>query len=152
MTTISAARFDQILADFQALGIDPLAFRDTWQVLSELPDEQPVTLINFFRFRDKAAYPKTYAGEDTNITGEEAFGRYAAVSGDCLKMAGGRFLLVAPFLRTFIGEAEEWHLTAIGTYPSADALARLFEQQDYREAYVHRLAACERERVSLVLG
>lgn len=129
-----------------------LPTEETWQTLAECPADQPVTLVNFFKMRDRAAYPAGYIGEDTDITGEEAFQRYASVSMPSLEKVGGRFLLVAPFGKTFIGSEEDWDLVAIGTYPNPGALLALFELEEYQAAYIHRDAACANQQVSLCLG
>ena len=125
---------------------------DVWRQLGDIAPTQAVTLVNFFKFRERAAYPSLPDPQSAEISGREAFDRYAAVSMPCLHKAGGRFLLVAPFGATFIGESEEWDLVAVGAYPQPSAILALFEDPDYQQAYVHRVAACARQSVSLCLG
>lgn len=124
---------------------DGLPSRPQWEALCALPEEVPVTLLNFFKFRNEARYGDT-SGE-TPCTGAEAFSRYAAVSAPALERAGGRFTLLAPFGGSFIGAAEDWDFVAAGSYPGRHAVLALFEDEDYRRCYVHRLAACERQKV-----
>jgi len=52
----------------------------------------------------------------------------------------------------FVGEDEDWDFVAAGSYPSRNAVLALFEDQDYRKAYVHRVAACERQKALLCLA
>jgi len=124
----------------------------TWRALADCPPDQRITLISFFRIRERSAYPPDYVGDDPDVSGQTALDRYAAVSMPSLEQVGVHFLLVAPFGGTFVGEPETWDLVAIGTYPNSSALLTLFELEAYREAYVHRVAACADQLVSLCLG
>ncbi|CUH99636.1 DUF1330 domain-containing protein [Leisingera aquaemixtae] len=152
MTQLSLIdRIESILANWGAEGSGQPG-EDAWKALAKCPNNQPVTLVNFFKMRDSALYPKDFAAAQSNISGQEAFQRYAAVSMPSLEKVGGKFLLVAPFGKTFIGTAEEWDLVAIGSYPNPSALLSLFELEAYREAYIHRIAACSDQKVSLCLG
>ncbi len=119
--------------------------RSQWRALLQRPQDQPISLINFFKMRDAAGYP-TDSGQEA-ATGEEAFQRYAEVSVPTVEKVGGRFLLLAPFEFAFMGPGEDWDLVAIGSYPNAGALLALLEDAGYRAAYPHRSAALERQRV-----
>ncbi|GAB4226708.1 MAG: DUF1330 domain-containing protein [Kiloniellaceae bacterium] len=119
--------------------------RDQWRRLLQRPHDQPITLINFFKMRARAIYPDGASQDD--ITGEEAFARYAEVSLPTVEKVGGRFLLLAPFEATFMGAEEDWDLIAIGSYPNAAALLALLEDAAYAAAYQHRTAALERQKV-----
>lgn len=152
MTKLSLTdRIESILAIWGTEG-SGLPGEDAWKALAQCPDNQPVTLVNFFKMRNSASYPTGFATAEGNISGEDAFQRYAAVSMPSLEKVGGKFLLVAPFGKTFIGTAEEWDLVAIGSYPNPSALLSLFELEAYRKAYTHRIAACSDQKVSLCLG
>lgn len=118
-----------------------------WRALIDKAPDGGVTLINFFKMREEAVYP---AGSETATdpgTGDEAFQRYAAVSGGVLEKVGGHFMLVAPCKGSLVGEDESWDLIAIGTYPDVDSVLALFEDEDYRRVYGHRTAACARQKV-----
>jgi uncharacterized protein (DUF1330 family) len=130
-------------------GSDGAAPRgDQWaSILSRDPDE-PVTLINFFKFRDDADYGEAVSG----TSGKAAFDKYAAVSIPTMERVGGKFLLVAPFEASLIGENEEWDLVAIGSYPNQLAFLDLYQDAAYREAFKHRTAACARQKVLIVDG
>jgi uncharacterized protein (DUF1330 family) len=120
-----------------------------------------VTLVNFFKLRAKAQYedadgrttgqPET-ATLDRAESGGEAMMRYASVSGPALEKVGGRFLLMAPFEASLMGAEESWDLVVIGSYPSREAAVALFEDEAYAQAYAHRRAAVERQRVMILRG
>ena len=144
-------RIENILAAW-GTGRSGLPSEDTWNALAQCNEDQPITLVNFFKMRKTASYSMDRAAAEGSVSGEEAFQRYAAVSMPSLEQVGGTFLLVAPFGRTFVGASQDWDLVAIGSYPNPGALLSLFELDSYREAYVHRIAACSDQQVSLCLG
>jgi uncharacterized protein (DUF1330 family) len=119
--------------------------RSQWRALLQRPQDQPVSLINFFKMRAEAVYPTD--SPHNAATGEQAFQRYAEVSVPTVEKVGGRFLLLAPFEFGFMGPEEDWDLVAIGSYPNATVLLALLEDADYRAAYPHRSAALERQKV-----
>ncbi|MEP3277467.1 MAG: DUF1330 domain-containing protein [Stappiaceae bacterium] len=118
---------------------------DQWSAILNRDPAQPLTLINFFKFNERAHYQ----GDGQALSGSEAFDLYAAVSIPTMQRIGGRFLLVAPFEATFIGASEEWDLVAIGSYPNLQAFLDLYQDENYRAAFAHRTAACARQKVLL---
>ncbi|WP_298299175.1 DUF1330 domain-containing protein [uncultured Litoreibacter sp.] len=121
---------------------------DQWASILNRDPNRPVTLINFFKFREIADY-----GDKTGSTpGNVAFDQYAAVSIPTMERVGGKFLLVAPFEASLIGENEEWDLVAIGSYPNQKAFLDLYQDAAYRGAFEHRTAACARQKVLIVDG
>lgn len=123
-----------------------------WRRILDHPAASPVTLINFFKFRAQADYAGHPAGGEAPVSGNEAFGRYGAVSMPALARAGGEFLRVASFESAFVGAAEDWDLVVVGTYPDRGSLLALFEDAEYQAAYPHRIAACERQKVLAIAG
>ncbi len=154
MTTTEPNLRDRIERILEKWGTDDIGLpgQDAWRALAKCSDTQPVTLVNFFKMRDTAFYQTGNDMTEADTSGDEAFQRYAAVSMPSLEKVGGRFLLVAPFISMFIGASENWDLVAIGSYPNSGALLSLFELDEYREAYVHRTAACSDQKVVLCLG
>lgn len=117
-----------------------------WRRVLSGPEGSPITLINFFKLRSIARYA------DDASSGMEAMMRYAAVSGPTLAKVGGRFLLTGAFEGTFMGEDEEWDLVVIAAYPNRAALLALSDDDAYRAAWTHRVAAVERQRVVIAVG
>lgn len=118
-----------------------------WARIFEKPADSPVTLINFFKLRDFAEYPTDTSEADLGLSGQEAFGLYAAVSIPTMERIGGKFLLVGPYEGTFIGTNEDWDLIAVGSYPNRQALLDLYSDPDYRAVFRHRTAACAKQKV-----
>jgi len=118
-----------------------------WARILTCPPSQPITLVNFFKLRENACYGSSKTDRDVNISGNDAFNRYASVSIPAMENIGGKFLHIGPFVGTFLGDEEEWDVTAIGAYPNVKALVALYTDRAYREAFVHRTAACARQKV-----
>jgi uncharacterized protein (DUF1330 family) len=113
-----------------------------WRHMLAGPADAPITIINFFKLRP-------VAGEGSGL---QAMMSYAAVSGPALSKVGGRFLVSGPFEGTFMGDDEDWDLVAIASYPDREALLALLDDADYREAWRHRVAAVERQKVLIARG
>ena len=125
--------------------------REQWRRLLTRPAGGGPVLVNLFKLRKQARYPADTPGSPPPATGPEAFARYSAVSVPGLARVGGRFLAAGPFASTLMGEDEDWDLVAVGGYPDNAAVVALFEDPAYRDAFAHRRAACERQKV-FVLG
>lgn len=119
---------------------------EQWGRVLDRDPNRPFALINFFKLRDTALYPGTQA-DQTPISGQDAFSRYADVSIPTMERVGGKFLLVAPFEGSFVGQDEDWDLVAIGSYPNLQAFLDLYRDETYRSVYHHRTAACQKQKV-----
>jgi len=138
----------QQLSDWYGDGTDgscPTA--EQWQRIFSGPSDQPIVLVNFFKLRATAQYQGGSEAGETPVSGEDAFGRYAATSVPTLERVGGQFLHVGPVKGTFLGEEEDWDLVAIGRYPNAQSFFNLYIDAAYRKAFAHRTAACETQKV-----
>ena len=125
---------------------------EQWRQVIERPTNQSITLINFFKFRQIAEYPKEDLQNQESISGQDAFKQYSSVSLPTMERVGGKFLLVGPFDGMFLGEEEDWDLIAIGSYPNIQSFIDLYRNPDYRAVFRHRTAACERQKVIVCSG
>lgn len=138
----------QNFVDWYGNGLDgSCPTNQQWQRILNLPADAPVTLINFFKLNEVADYPAGFAGMEIDVSGQDAFNRYASVSIPTMDKVGGRFLHVGPFAGQFIGNEEDWDIIAIGSYPNRQALLDLYSDEGYRNVFVHRSAACARQKV-----
>jgi uncharacterized protein (DUF1330 family) len=111
------------------------------QVREFLATEGPVTMVNLLKFRARAAYPD---GRDAELSGEEAYGRYAEAMRKLVEASGGRFLFGARATGLLLGEVESlWDVVGMVEYPSARALLTIAASPAYQEIEVHRLAGLE---------
>lgn len=128
-----------------ASGMAPT--QEQWKAVLSRAPEKPLTLINFFKVRDVAGY----SDRSDNVSGQEAFARYSAVSIPTMERVGGAFLFVGPYGGTFLGDNEDWDLVAIGSYPNLQSFIDLYTDEGYRSVFPHRTAAVERQKV-LICG
>lgn len=122
---------------------------ETLRALESAGDTGPVALVNYFKLRTQARYPE---GTDEPVAGWEALMRYSETSGERLAAVGGHFLVQGAALGNLFGEGEDWDVVVVGNYPHARAVLELLQDDEYRNAYVHRRAAVERQRVTAVVG
>ena len=107
----------------------------------ENPEIGPISMVNLLKFKDKALYED---GRDTSLTGEEAYGLYAAEVINLVQKYGGEFLFAGKVNRLMLGEVEEmWDSIAIAKYPNRKAMFEMTMDPEYQKIHVHRDAGLE---------
>ena len=108
----------------------------------------PVQMINLLKFKDRAEYPAGYHGpEDTDVSGEEAYGRYGANTMPHVVKRGGRLVLLSSPNESVIGDPGDWDQMAIVEYPSRAAFLDMGTDPAYLAGTVHRTAGLERTTI-----
>lgn len=121
--------------------IDPE--RDQFDAFKDLPRDQPVLMLNFLRFRDKAAYP-----DGSEATGAEAYAAYGRDSGPIFRRVGGEIVWRAKPELMVIGPSDkQWDLVFVARYPTAAAFLEMVTDPDYQKAVKHRQAAVADSRL-----
>jgi uncharacterized protein (DUF1330 family) len=111
------------------------------QIRDFVATDGPVLMVNLLKFRAKAAYPD---GRDPELSGEEAYGRYASEMRKLVERTGGRFVLGARVEGLLLGRVESlWDTVGIVEYPSAKTLVEIASSPEFREIEVHREAGLE---------
>src|SRR5271170_2965050 len=102
---------------------------------------KPIAMLNLLKFRDKAIYKD---GRADNITGREAYMRYATEMTKIVKREGGKILFTGGIAGLVIGEVEGmWDVAAIMEYPSRAAFQKIVTLPEVAEIGVHREAGLE---------
>ncbi len=100
--------------------------------------EGPVSMLNLLKFRERAAYPD---GRDPDLSGRDAYFRYAIPMTRLVLEAGGTLDFSADAKPLLIGEVEDdWDMAAIMTYPSPRTLAEISLTPEFAEISEHRKA------------
>ena len=103
--------------------------------------EGPVSMLNLLKFRKMADYPD---GRDADISGREAYFRYAVPMTKLVLDAGGTLDFSSDVKALLIGEVDElWDMAAIMTYPSPKTLVEISLTPEFQEIAVHRKAGLE---------
>ncbi len=99
-------------------------------------DGAPMCMVNLLKFRDKATYAD---GSEPELSGREAYARYAAGVGACIAAVGGTLRFGGAVTGLLIGEAEElWDMVAIAEYPSRKAMLAMEQSPEYQAITKHR--------------
>tara|TARA_A100000164_G_scaffold182942_1_gene162538 strand:+ start:1168 stop:1569 length:402 start_codon:yes stop_codon:yes gene_type:complete len=105
------------------------------------PEIGPISMVNLLKYKEKAIYDD---GRDTNLSGEEAYGLYAAKVINLVEKYGGEFLFAGKVNRLMLGEVEEmWDSIAIAKYPNRKAMFEMTMDPEYQKIHVHRDAGLE---------
>jgi len=119
-----------------------------WEALVNGDMNSPLTVVNFFKLKDKADLALTDGKE---MTGMEAFATYAETSVSKVSEVGGHFILRGSVEGSLIGsDLPQWDIIAIGQYPRRECFLKLFEDKEYKIAFKFRQAAIEKQNVFLV--
>lgn len=115
--------------------IDPE--RDQFEAFKNLPRDEPILMLNFLRFRDRANYP-----DGREASGAEAYAAYGRESGPIFRRVGGEIVWRGTPELMLIGPTDKhWDLVFVARYPTAGAFLEMVTDPDYREAVKHRQAA-----------
>ena len=107
----------------------------------EDPEIGPISMVNLLKYKEKAIYDD---GRDTNLSGEEAYGLYAAKVINLIEKYGGEFLFAGKVNRLMLGEVDEmWDSIAIAKYPNRKAMFEMTMDPEYQKIHVHRDAGLE---------
>lgn len=103
--------------------------------------DDPVYMVNLLKFREYAAYPD---GRDADLSGRDAYFRYAIPMTQLVLEAGGSLDFSADVCGLLIGELESnWDMVAIMTYPSPKTLVNISLTPEFQDIAVHRKAGLE---------
>lgn len=101
-------------------------------------DGQPICMVNLLKFKDKATYAD---GSEPELSGREAYARYAAGVQACLAAVGGKVCFSGAVTGLLLGEVEElWDMVAIAEYPSRKAMMAMVQSPEYQAITEHREA------------
>jgi uncharacterized protein (DUF1330 family) len=100
-----------------------------------------IAMLNLLKFREKAVYKD---GRHDDVSGREAYQRYAGAMTKIVEREGGRILFAGRIEGVVIGEVEGvWDVAAIMEYPSRAAFQRIVTLPEVQEISVHREAGLE---------
>lgn len=101
----------------------------------------PIVMVNLLKFRDRARYRD---GREPELSGRDAYHRYAAAFVKPLRAAGGRVLFVGDVTLLSLGHVESlWDEVAVVEYPSRAAFHAMATGAEWRDIAIHREAGLE---------
>lgn len=105
-------------------------------------DGVPIYMLNLLKFKTTSTY---HEGEQ--VSGEEAYGRYAKAFGQMLRdngVEGVETVFGGKVDRFLIGDgADEWDAVALVRYPDKKSMFDAVSNETYRAFHFHRKAGLE---------
>lgn len=106
--------------------------------LMEGPADTPVVMVNLLTFKKDAT------GDDSGVSGMEAYGRYGAEMRKFVESKGGRMIWAGRVDSMVIGETdEEFHVVALMQYPNRAAFLEIISSDHVAEIGKHRAEGLE---------
>jgi uncharacterized protein (DUF1330 family) len=98
----------------------------------------PIVMVNLLKFKEKAVYKD---GRDDNVSGREAYDRYAKEMVPFVQKHGGRIIFSGAAKSLVIGNVEEvWDVVALMEYPSSEIFTKIAMAPEVAKFGVHREA------------
>ena len=117
--------------------------REQIAALLENDNGGPIRMMNLLKFKEFAKYSD---GTDTELSGAEAYQRYAATVVPIINKTGGKVVFNGLPKTLVIGDGElEWDMVSIVEYPSVAAFLEMTSCEEYQEIHVHRDAGLEHQ-------
>jgi len=115
-------------------------------------DGGPIIGVNFFRYRERAAYaPDADVEGGTDISGREAYGRYwINTIGEAAKLGAKPVLQGKALFSLIVPEGEQWDEVAMVQYPSRDAFVEMQKSPTYQAGLIHRDAGLADTRLVMI--
>ena len=105
------------------------------------PGGGPIVMVNLLKYRAKAQYAD---GSDPDLSGRDAYLRYAVEVEKLVEKAGGRVIYVGDVTSLFLGAVESlWDEVALAEYPSRAALLQMAMSPEAQAIAHHREAGLE---------
>lgn len=118
--------------------------RAQFRAFVDLPRDEPVEMFNALKYRATARYETPLEdGRSTDVSGEEAYGRYKEVFVPWLTACGGSLIWNASVVLELIGQAVGWDEVFVARYPRAQDFIDMQFDPSYQKSLVHRNAALE---------
>jgi uncharacterized protein (DUF1330 family) len=121
------------------------------QLSADVPDGQPIVMVNLLRYRERADYPPGTTKE--SLTGRQAYEHYSRLTIPHLRRVGGRPIWRGDARTTFFAPAgERWDEVILVRYPSRSAFVQMISNPNYQAGTIHRTAALADSRLIATTG
>ena len=119
---------------------------EQFEALVARKPEGSLYMLNLLKFKPKAEYAD---GRETDLTGEQAYGIYAAAVSKIIDEMGGGLIWGGKANVLVIGDGDlEWDAVGIMRYPSFEAFSGMAQSEAYQKIHVHRDAGLAHQVLS----
>lgn len=121
---------------------------DNMAAFMALPDDTPINMVNFLRYREVAEYPDGHEHAGKGWSGRRAYEEYGRAIVVPFTKVGAKVLWRGAFQATTIGSPDEvWDDLLVVAYPSAKAFLQMISDPEYQAGGVNRTAALADSRL-----
>lgn len=121
---------------------------DNMAAFMALPDDTPINMVNFLRYRDLADYPDGHEHAGKGWSGRRAYEEYGRAIAVPFTKVGAKVIWRGAFQATTIGAADEvWDDLLVVEYPSAKAFLQMIGDPEYQAGGINRTAALADSRL-----
>ncbi len=130
----------QLIAIHGEEGICPTA--EDWGEILELSNDKAITILNLLKFKSEIETP-----EGVN-SGLSAYTQYSAKVASAFARVGGKLVFFGKVGHIFpSAAAANWDAAILTRYPSPQALADFWLDQEFIDAHTHRVDGVDRSQV-----
>ena len=121
---------------------------DNMAAFMALPDDTPINMVNFLRYRELAEYPDGHEHVGKGWSGRRAYEEYGRAIAVPFTKVGAKVIWRGAFQATTIGAADEvWDDLLVVEYPSAKAFLQMISDPEYQAGAINRTAALADSRL-----
>ena len=121
---------------------------DNMAAFMALPDDTPINMVNFLRYRELAEYPDGHEHVGKGWSGRRAYEEYGRAIAVPFTKVGAKVIWRGAFQVTTIGAADEvWDDLLVVEYPSAKAFLQMISDPEYQAGAINRTAALADSRL-----
>lgn len=121
---------------------------ETLAAFGAWPDDEPIHMVNFLKYRDMAEYPDGHEHAGKGWSGRRAYEEYGRAIAVPFTKVGAQIVWRGAFNATTVGPAGEvWDDFLIVQYPSAKAFMAMIGDPEYQAGGINRTAALANSRL-----
>lgn len=121
---------------------------ESMAAFAALPDDEPIHMLNFLKYRDAAEYPEGHEHAGKGWSGREAYAEYGRSISAPFSRVGAQVVWSGGFEATTIGpDGETWDDFLIVQYPDARSFMVMIGDPEYQAGSVNRTAALADSRL-----
>ena len=130
---------------------EPLGGINSTLEQAELMDKRdktnPLVMVIYNKYFDKAVYPDDYIGEDKKENGRDAYFIYGMTAFRYQGLVDSHVYLAGKYSSTIIGENQDWDDFNIVRYASRNSMVKMYSLKRVQKSLVHRHAGLEKTQV-----
>ena len=121
---------------------------ENWQRFKDLPRDRPIHMLNLIKFHDLAQYAADHPDHGKDVTGREAYAKYARGFRDVAERLGAKMVWQGELQSVVTGPADEWDEAFVMGYPNSAAFLAMVTDPGYKaDVVAHRTAAVKDSRL-----